>query len=373
MLFIAPLLLATLIWSAFSTPIARDLPIGYVDNDNSQISRELLRYYDASPSLTIANRYNSVYQASIALKKGEIYAYVVIPYRLEKDTKLGKSPQVSAFYNSQFILVGKLVSSAIIAAHTTYVTQVEVFSRLLTQSSNPNVAIGDALPIQTQITPLFNSNSHYGQFLIAAIIPALWQIMIIATTVLALASPVRSKGLENWLKDISFRQVLIRFIPYIAIFLLQGILFLTTFYSLLNWPMHGSWVLLITAQLLLILACISLATLFFVVILDATRTMSIVAAFSAPAFAFLGVTFPATDMPLLAQIWRSLLPASHYMKIQIQQVNYGISFHESINEYTYLMCFTVSLLLAKIILSKRKKDMFGKNLSDEVSSKEVNS
>ena len=363
LLFWVPLSLSIVIGAIFSSPIARNLPIGYVDNDNSAMSRGLVRYYDASPTLKIAEQFSSSKQASLALKNGSIYAYIIIPNHLEKDTVLGKSPQVSTFYNSQFILVGKLISSAIISAHTTYTTQLEVYSHLLTDGSVQQSALGSALPITTQITPLFNANSHYGQFLVIAIIPALWQILIIATIVLSLASSIRKKGLHYWLSHVTFTDLLIHFLPYIVIFSLQGMAFLYTFYGLLHWPMHGSWILLFSAQLLLILACVSLATLFFFLTMDATRTMSVVAAFSAPAFAFLGVTFPSSDMPILAQIWRALLPASHYMKIQIQQVNYGIPLSQSSSEFIYLFLFTSSLYLAKLMLNRHQhlnKDVLSK-------------
>lgn len=354
LLFWLPLVLSAIMWAIFSSPIARNLPIGYVDNDNSAMSRGLIRYYNASPTLHVSERFSSSKQASLALKNGSIYAYIIIPNHLEKDTTLGKSPQVSTFYNSQFILIGKLISSAIISAHTTYATQLEVYSHLLTDGGVTQSAVSEALPITTQITPLFNTNSHYGQFLVVALIPALWQILIIATIVLSLASPIRKKGLANWLTDITFTDVLIKLLPYIAIFCIQGMLYLYAFYGLLHWPMHGSWFLLFSAQLLLILACVSLATLFFFSTMDATRTMSMVAGFSAPAFAFLGVTFPTSDMPALAQIWRALLPVSHYVKIQIQQVNYGLSLHQSNNEFIYLLLFTGSLYLAKLMLNKHK-------------------
>jgi ABC-2 type transport system permease protein len=354
LLFWLPVLLATAIWGVFSAGITHDLPIGVIDNDNSSISRSLIRNYEASPTLTVVNHFTSTEQASIALKKGSIYAFVIIPQALEKNTLLGKSPQVTAFYNSQFILIGKLISSALLSAHGTYVAQLEVFKNLANTHGQVNQAIGEALPIAYQITPLFNANTHYGQFLVAAVIPAIWQILIIATIVIVLATPLRQKTVQLWFEDLSFTDVLIKLIPYIVIFWLQGIIYVSVFYGALHWPMHGSWLLLIFAQLLLVLACTSVATLFFFITLDVTRAMSLVAGFAAPAFAFMGVTFPTTDMPLLAQLWRALLPISHYIQIQIQQVNYANSFINSTDSFIALTAFFSCLYLSKVVIEKRK-------------------
>jgi ABC-2 type transport system permease protein len=355
LLFWLPILLVAIIWGIFSAGIARDLPIGVVDNDNSSVSRALIRNYDASPTLAVVEHFYSKKQASAALKEGSIYAVVIIPHALEKNTLLGKSPQVTAFYNSQFILIGKLVSSALLSAHGTYVAQLETFKDLINTHGKIEQAMAEALPISYQITPLFNANTHYGQFLVTAIIPAMWQILIIATVVLVLATPLRRTKVEVWLADLNFTNVLITLIPYVFIFWLQGIIYLSVFYGALHWPMHGSWFLLIFAQLLLVIACVSIATLFFFITLDATRAISLVAGFAAPAFAFMGITFPTTDMPFIAQLWRALLPISHYINIQIEQVNYANSFVKSSGSFAALITFFSCLYIAKLVLKKRQR------------------
>lgn len=355
LLFWLPILLVAIIWGIFSAGIARDLPIGVVDNDNSSVSRALIRNYDASPTLAVVEHFYSKKQASAALKEGSIYAVVIIPHALEKNTLLGKSPQVTAFYNSQFILIGKLVSSALLSAHGTYVAQLETFKDLINTHGKIEQAMAEALPISYQITPLFNANTHYGQFLVTAIIPAMWQILIIATVVLVLATPLRRTKVEVWLADLNFTNVLITLIPYVFIFWLQGIIYLSVFYGALHWPMHGSWFLLIFAQLLLVIACVSVATLFFFITLDATRAISLVAGFAAPAFAFMGITFPTTDMPFIAQLWRALLPISHYINIQIEQVNYANSFVKSSGSFAALITFFSFFYVAKLVLKKRQR------------------
>ncbi|MEW6997268.1 ABC transporter permease [Colwelliaceae bacterium BS250] len=354
LLFWLPVLLAAMIWGIFSVGIARDLPIGVVDNDNSSVSRALIRNYNASPSLAVVNHFSSMDHASTAFKEGSIYALVIIPHALEKDALLGKSPQVTAFYNSQFILVGKLVNSALLSAHGTYVAQMETFKDLVNTHGVIEQAIAEALPISSQISPLFNSNTHYGQFLVVGVIPAMWQILILATILLVIAIPLRTCSQEMWLANLNFTDVLIRLIPYMLVFWVQGIVFISVFYGTLHWPMHGSWLLLILAQLLLVIACTGVATLFFFLTFDVTRSMSLVAGFAAPAFAFMGVTFPTTDMPFLAQLWRALIPISHYINIQIEQVNYGTSFINSIDNFLAIVTFFSAFYIAKLLLDKRK-------------------
>ncbi|MBY5944942.1 ABC transporter permease [Photobacterium rosenbergii] len=341
-----PLMLFAIIWAIFSSGIARDLPVGVVDLDHSQLSRQLVRYYDANPTLAVANTYPSVAEGSHALKGGDIYALVVIPTNLEQDTKLGKSPTATVFYNSQFVLIGKLVKSAVVQAQGTLNAQIDTLRNMASGSRVPQQALGLAVPVRNQITPLYNSNSHYGQFLVSATIPAIWQIAIVITTIIALSAEQRKGGLKAWLGSAPTRHLIIKLMPYTLLFFIQGLIFITVLYGALNWPMHGQWWILLFAQLLMVLACQGVACVLFLFTLDATKAMSLAAGFTAPAFAFVGVTFPATDMPNFALVWRAMLPATHYLDVQLHQVNHGMTFQQATPQLLCLMAFLITWLLA---------------------------
>ena len=372
LLFWLPALLALIFWAIFSAGIARDLPVGAVDLDNSVMSRGLIRSYDASPNIAINKHYQSVQQASEDLRSGSIYGLVIIPHDLSKNTMLGKSPQVTVFYNSQFILIGKIINSAVIQAHATYIANLEVFKDLVDAKGQLSQAIGEALPISQQVTPLFNKNTHYGQFLVSAVIPVMWQIIIIATVVLAFGIQQQNSQSKLWILQLNSKKIALKLLPYIGIFWLQGIVFISVFYGVLHWPMQGSWLVLIAAQLLLVLACTSVATLLYFLTLDVTRSMSFVAGFSAPAFAFMGVTFPASDMSWMAQFWRAVLPISHYIEIQIQQVSYAAALMKSSGQFLSLIAFSGCFYLSILLIRKHKAAALSGNIQDGHANTNVN-
>lgn len=340
-----PLLLYFLMWAIFSQGIARDLPVGVVDLDKSPTSRALVRHYDASPALEITQNYLNVRQGADELRSGKIYGLVIIPKDLEKEMILGRPPQVSAFVNNQFLLIGKNVNFALLQAQGTFTAKVETVKNLAAGAKVLDMALSSALPISTQATPLFNLNKNYAQFLVSAILPAIWQILMVAITVLSLAAEKRRKGLREWLEDFPVRGVLAKFTPLILLFWLHGLLFLWIMYIFLGWPMHGSWTLLIFAQLLTVCASIGAGSLFFFLTQDAARGLSLAAAYAAPGLAFMGVTFPVTDMTLPARIWRNMLPISHYIEIQFGQVNYGAPLHTALPQLQCLLLFVIPLLL----------------------------
>ncbi|MEJ2766333.1 ABC transporter permease [Photobacterium sp. MCCC 1A19761] len=343
-----PPLLFLIVWAVFSAGIARDLPIGVVDLDHSRLSRQAVRYYDASPALAVARTFPSVEQGSAALRAGDIYALVVLPAQLEKQTLLGHTPNITAFYNSQFILIAKLVNSAVMQAQGTLNAQLDTLLNLAEGNAVLSQAMGKAVPIRTQVTPLYNSNNHYGQFLVAGAVPAMWQILMVITTIMVLATQDRQQSLPTWFKPAPCRRLLGKLLPYTLILWMHGLLFLVALYGVLGWPMHGSWLILGTAQLLTVLACQGVGAVLYLATRDTTRAMSLAAGFTAPAFAFVGVTFPATDMPTLAQIWRAVLPVTHYLDVQLHQVNHGQSLNEAMPQLMALAAFLPVLGVAAL-------------------------
>ena len=340
-----PLLLFFLVWAIFSEQIAHNLPIGVVDLDNSRLSRALIRHYDASPTLAISGHYGDIPHGAAALRAGKIYALLLIPVDLAKKTILGQSPAVTALVNSQYLLIGKSINTALAQAHHTFSTQLAVQHSLLSDTPVFSRAFATVMPINNKIVPLFNSNSNYAQFLVPILLPAIWQILMVATTVVFLFTAARRDGFAVWLGPSPLRTLLAGFLTLIVLFCLQGLFFLWLAYIYLDLPMHGSWMVLLLAQLATVCASISVASLLCFITLDAARSLSFAAAYAAPGLAFMGVTFPATDMNLLARIWRSLLPISHYVEVQLAQANYAAPWPANLAQLQHLGWFMLPLLL----------------------------
>ncbi|CCN81419.1 putative ABC-type multidrug transport system,permease component [Vibrio nigripulchritudo SFn27] len=352
-----PLVVAFIIWAVFAQGLARDLKIGIVDLDNTAFSQQLVRHYDASPSLKVMASYPDTLSASQALTSGDIYGYVVIPRNSFKQTALNQPPQVSAFVNTQYILIGRLINSALLQAQGTFNAQVEAGKALAKGDTTPSQALGSALPSRSQITPLFNSNTNYSQFLLGAVVPAIWQIAIVVGTVMVLAANLRLRGATQWLGQSPVRRVISSLAPYFPVFMLQGLGMLAWFYLGLKWPFHGNIGILFLAQILMVLACMIMGSLFFFISLDATRAMSFAGAFTAPSFAFMGITFPVTEMNQWAQAWRSMLPVSHYIEAHVYQSNYGASFLDTLNELVPMLGYLAPFLMLLILIKKKSKQV----------------
>ena len=368
-----PILLAVTMWGVFSAGIARDLPIGVVDLQHSQLSRKMIQSLDASSTLSVDYHYTSATEAKNAMIEGDIYAYAVIPPQFDQDILLHRQPQLSVFFNSQYILVAKLIKSAVAQSQGYFDAQLEAMGNLAKGNTTTLAAIGQAVPISTQITALFNRNTNYAQFLVTAIVPAIWQICVVVSTILILAAHFRIYGNGNnsfaFLGHRPFTRLSKILGQYIPLFMAQGALFLIWFYVLLDWPMEGSYLVMLLAQFVTTIACIIMGALFFFLSMDPARAMSFAGAFTAPSFAFMGITFPVSDMNALAHAWRGLLPITHYIEVQVDQASYGASAAQSIGSLWPMIGYIIPLLMTAALMAKHRNTAL-KNVTSSTSSKQ---
>lgn len=350
-----PLVLSLIIWWVFSASVVRELPIDVVDLDQSSLSRMITRDYDATPTLAVRSIQPNTLIANQALKNGDNYGYIVIPRDFERDVLLGKSPQVSGFYNGQFILIAKQISSALMQTDMTTQAKLAAIKTLSTKTSTWAHAINSAVPIKVQVTPLFNLGSSYNQFLVSAILPAIWQMAIIVGMIWAMKNEmVRSN--KNSIREWFDSQTLSSIAQFIGVYFIVGMslgaVLFYFLYGILQFPFDAQIISFLVTMSAMTLASISLGIVIGYGTNDIVKAMSISGAYTAPSFAFLGVTFPVTDMNGLATFWHSILPASHFVRSQIEQANYGYVFNQTLSHVGILLLFTLPLLL---LISRLRK------------------
>ena len=347
-----PVGLFVFMFCLFQQGIVRELPIAVVDLDKGQLSRMLTRTCEASSHLQVIC-YPTLEEAIAAMRRTKVYGAIVIPAEMEKKLRLAQSPTIHVFYNFQFVLVGKALKSAVATAHANFNAQVATLAGLGKGNVQISQSMGAAVVTRKQITPLFNLAMNYGQFLVTSLVPTLWQILMVVVMVLVWAAEARRSSLVGWLREQPVARLCVRFGCYHVFFLLQGVFFLMAFVGS-GWPARGNLFELLVAQSLAVLACQAIGTVFFLSIPDTSRSLSLAVSYVAPSFAFLGVTFPATDMNFLARLWHSVLPVSYYMKIQIGLLNHEASFASLRPHFLKLCCLLLFFVLIAIVISKRR-------------------
>lgn len=340
-----PLLSCALIWWILSAGLPRQLPIGVLDQDHSGWSRQLQRFLDAAPGLKLADSYDDASQAMQALRRADVYAVVQIPPDFSRHIKLGQSTQVTLLHNAQLGTHSGLIQRDVRAAVTALSSGIEMAARK--QRGQPPLTTRMAMePIQAQTITLFNVSLNYEQFLAAALIPALLHILAMTAGAWAVGRELRDSTLGRWLGDqphwIDAGAALLGKLCWPLLSLgLVGVCALLGLTWGRGWYPPGSLLWVSVGLLALLALSLVMGGLAAVATMSLRTALSITGFLSAPAFAFSGAGFPLGSMPVLARGWAQLLPYTHYIRLQMEQLQMGAPLRYSVPILAGLLAATL--------------------------------
>ena len=297
-----PLLGVALLWWIFSAGLAQQLPIGVLDEDHSALSRQITRMLGASPGLRVAAQYTSAAEAEQALRAAQVYGVVALPRGLSRQAKTGQAAQVVLWHNAQLGSHSGMVQRDVRAVVGTLSAGIELAVRHK-RGQSATAALARLEPVQTQMVTLFNVSTNYEQFLAAALIPALLHILAMTAGAWSVGRELRDRTLGEWLGARPGW-------PHTAAALVGKLL----------WP----WLSLSGIGVLALVAVsIAMGAVMAALTRSLRTALSGAGFFSAPAFAFSGVGFPLSAMSGGARTWALAMPFTHYVALQIGQLQMG--------------------------------------------------
>lgn len=321
-----PLLGVALLWWIFSAGLPRHLAVGVVDDDHSSLSRQLVRMLDATPGMQVRREFTNTAEAERALRAVEVYAVIAIPRDFARTVKQGRAAQVTLLHNAQMGTHSGLLQRDVRAAVGTLSAGIEMAARNKRGESAQAVHVSME-PIRTQMVALFNVSSNYEQFLGAALIPALLHILAMTAGAWTVGRELRDRTLGAWLGASRFAGTAGALLGKLALpwatLTLMSLLALVGITWGRGWhpPGNLAWV----ACALALLVAVSLAAGAGLAALTRSLRTALSGAgfFAAPAFAFSGVAFPLAGMPASARAWAEAMPFTHYIRLQIEQLQMG--------------------------------------------------
>ncbi len=352
LLVVLPVVALAFTGAIFSAGLPRELPIAVVDQDHSRLSRQLVRMIDATPSVRVAERPAQARQAEELVLAGRVYAYVLLPAGLERDVERGQAQPVVAYTNAQLLVPASLVKRDLMAATGTLSAGVKL-RRLRAAGETEASARVRAEPVRADIHALFNPQLNYVSYLYVALFPTLLHIFVLLAAVNSVGSELREGTAGEWLeaaKGSTVRALVGKLAPSTLVFLIVASLAMTLLFGLEGIPLRGSLALLLSGVLLFVLAYQALGVLLVALFPNLRFATSVAAFLASPAFAYAGITFPTTGMPLAARFWGALLPLSHFLKLLVDQAMKGAPTAVSAPSLLALLVFVV---LAPLLAAPR--------------------
>lgn len=343
-----PLLAVALLWWIFSAGLPSRLPIGVIDQDHSALSRQLGRFLDATPGLQLAGRYNNTAEAEQALRNAEVYAVVSIPHDFARTVKQGQAAQVTLLHNAQLGTHSGLIQRDVRSAVGTLSAGVEMAARNK-RGESPQAVRVSMEPIRTGMVTLFNTSLNYEQFLAAALIPALLHILAMTAGAWTVGRELRDGTLWRWMgvrppwhevAGALLGKLCWSWLGLSAV-ATAALLWITWGRG---WHPAGSLAWVGLAQLLMLALSIAMGAAAAAVTRSLRTALSATGFITAPAFAFSGVGFPLVAMPPLARAWAEALPYTHYIRLQMEQLQMGAPLRYSLPTVAVMLLATGLLL-----------------------------
>lgn len=327
MIWWLPLASILFVWWLFSPQLPHKLPIGVWDQDHSSVSRQINRFLDASPGLSVAAQFSDAREAEAALRQGQVYAVVYLPYNLAKTLKNSQHADVILNVNAQFGTHAGLIQRDVMTVVGTVSAGIQIKARSA-RGQAPQQASDSFTPIKANTTALFNVASDYQQFLASMIMPALLHIFAVTAGAYTVGRELRDYGMTIWLTPMGTaqptkRQLILALLGKLtpASLSLGVVSIIVLLLAALPQSVSlSAWILVLLGLWLLLLLSLLLGAFLALLTLSLRMALSGTGFITAPAFAFSGTGFPLLAMSGGAYVWAVLLPYTHYARLQVQQL-----------------------------------------------------
>ncbi|MCQ2065038.1 MAG: ABC transporter permease [Bacteroidaceae bacterium] len=353
-MILAPLFCYIFFTTLMKEGLPQELPAGVVDEDNSSVSRNILRNLDAYQQTAIVRQYSSFADAREAMQRGEIYGFFHIPRGLEHDASSQNQPQIAIYTNSTYLIPSSLLyrdmKTMAVMASAGVGRQV-----LIARGAGEDQAMGFLQPIKMDMHALGNPYLNYSVYLSNTLLPAILVLLVLMITCFSIHTEGKDGTAAQWM-DMAGGSVLKavsgKLLPQTLLFSLMALVYLVILYCILGFPHeNGIWPMAL-ASFLLILSSQGFAVFIASAIPSLRWSLSLCTLWGVLSIPISGFSFPVMGMPDALQALSYLFPLRYYFLIYVDQALNGIQFFYSAWFYVALVLFMLMPLTDIWLLKK---------------------
>src|ERR1700742_3757599 len=191
LLFLAPLIYGIYYPQPYLNQILRKLPIAVVDNDLTDLSRQIVETLDASGAVSVVVRARTLAEARSAIDRGQAFADVDIPPNTERDVLKGITAHIPTYADATYLFVFRSTASGVATALGALTSDL-VSRGARSDGSLVKAKLASLSPADVLLQPIFNPVGGYASYVVpAAFLLILQQTLLIGAAMLtggALAS-----------------------------------------------------------------------------------------------------------------------------------------------------------------------------------------
>lgn len=322
-------------------------PTAVVDLDQSALSRKITRGLSASQSLDVSYKAESFHDALKKVRSGEIFGFFYIPSGFQADAVSGKNPTLSYYSNMTYFVPGTLAFKGFKTVAVTTAGGI-VQTTLVSTGVNP-AAVGALLqPVAVSEYAIHNPWLNYNIYLTNSFIPGVIALMVMLVTAYSICEGIKNGSSVQWLKENGGSMLLAlfgRLAPQTLVFSAVGIGCQAIMYGFCHFPLNNHALHIISAMVLMVIACQGFAVGVCSIIPNLRLSLSIMSLTGILTFSIAAFSYPVQSMYGAVGIFSYILPVRYYFLIYVDQALNGIPIFYSRWYYVALLLFPLVSLL----------------------------
>jgi ABC-2 type transport system permease protein len=192
LLVLGPLVYGIYYPQPYLNQILRKIPIAVVDNDLSELSRNIVQTLDASGAVKVVARTETLADAQAVLDRGRAFAVVGIPPGTERDVLKGTTVHVPIYADATYLFMFRTTANGIAVAINTLSSELAAGGARM-DSSLVKATLASARPADILMQPIFNPVGGYASYVVpAAFVLILQQMLLIGSAMLTVDAVVQA-------------------------------------------------------------------------------------------------------------------------------------------------------------------------------------
>lgn len=348
-LFLFCMVLAPLFCVIFFVTLMDDglpvkLPAGIVDEDNTNISRTIVRTIDALEETEFTRAYPNFTEARKAMQRGEIFAFFYIPEGTTEKAIANRQPKISFYTNEAYLVPGSLLMKDMRTASELSglaLTRETLYAKGLTEQG----AMSVIQPITIESHPIGNPTLDYGVYLNNILVPGIFILLVMLSAAYTIGMEWKS-GTQKKLYAMSGYSssiaLLGKLLPQTILFTLMFMFCDVYFYKVKGYPCNSGIGSMMLLGFVTVLASQAFAVFLFGLFIGQMRlAMCLCSLWGILSFSLAGFTYPVMAMSPFLRGLSWLFPLRHYYLIYVNQALDGYPLAYVWTSVAALLCFII--------------------------------
>lgn len=294
-----------------------EMPVGVVDQDNTHVSRAMIRQLDAFQTTHVVGHYANMNDAREAIQQNKIYAFLLIPKGTTDELLNSEQPKISFYYSNVTLVAGSLLFRDLKTVST--LGSAAVGSAKLSALGKTSKEIRTFLqPINIDLHMVGNPWANYNIYLSTAMVPGALMVFVFLLAPYSIGTELKFHRSKQWMRMAGNNvhvAIAGKIFPQTLLFTLVMWCFEFYIFYVLDFPHPGGVVPIMLLGFLSVAACQCFGIFAFGLMPSLRMAMSICSLWSVISFSACGATFPVFAMDSMIQSLAQLFPLRHYYMI----------------------------------------------------------